>query len=76
MISYHLVYFSPAALLSYTVTAHERAHQRAEELLKSQRWSWENDKTSKGDLELEGQDEGDFTNEITFSDPVLQKKFV
>ncbi|XP_031565530.1 doublecortin domain-containing protein 1-like isoform X2 [Actinia tenebrosa] len=67
---------SSAALLSYAITAHERAHQRADERLKSLRWSWENDKTSKGDQDLEGQDEGDFTNEITFSDPVLQKKFV
>jgi hypothetical protein len=63
-------------MLSYAVTAHERAHQRSDNRLKSLRWSWENENTSKGDLDLEGNNEQDFDNEIAFSDPTLQKKFM
>ncbi|XP_048584983.1 doublecortin domain-containing protein 1 [Nematostella vectensis] len=67
---------SPGVELSYSISAHERSHQRAEERLKSMRWSWENARTSKGGQSCDDPDAtGDFEDEVTFSDPHLQKKF-
>ena len=66
---------SAQELPSHVLTAHERAHQRADERLKTLRWSWENDRTSKGEASVDDRCDGDFDNEVLFSDRALQRKF-
>ena len=67
--------FSLDSVRNNLLSAHERAHVKSEERLKTLQWPWETAITTNGEISAEDKQHGDFEHDVVYSNHRLDKRY-